>query len=569
MVEPFLDSIAVDGSVQSTEGFIGSGAQLTDIPQHATLNGFMPNPGGNVNSTDTIQSGMEKLEYKVNHIQWAASPTVTGTLTLTGNATIRGTAAATSITLGSDTGYNSRIYFQNNSKVRNAYSLETNGDLTKFISYDSSESTINTVFSIDNVANNGLFRIGKGFSVADDGASPNGNCFERVFVVTFPDATANQKVDLILGNADIGGYLEVSISSSWTNANAAGRITKAYSLGTSPGGSIWQQSTRYSEVIGTTGASFAISDVTWDSTNTRYRIQISHSASTGNYAVIRVRGMFGHNDYDNYLATMTVSSIYTTDTTVFPTPSISFINNVSLDASTGLTIASGAPSTTTSTLYNVSGTLYFNGSAVDTGINANALTIGNGLSGGSFNGSSATTIAVSAANNTANATYYPLFATSQGTAVSLGTQSTLTYNPSLGALTIPGTLTVAGTAATFGSNTSQAPYFTINGAAGYNRCLAFDTAMSNRWVMFADNAAEAGSNAGSNFELGAYTDAGAYIDAPLYIIRAANGGLYIPTNRTLTCGPVSATGTITATTFSGSGASLTNLPAANSLAPQP
>lgn len=126
---------------------------------------------------------------------------------------------------------------------------------------------------------------------------------------------------------------------------------------------------------------------------------------------------------------------------------ISINRPLSLAASNGIAIADGAPGTTTDKLYQVGHTLYFNGTALSTGgggTTTNALTIGNGLSGGSFNGSSAVTIAVSAANNTTAASYFPLFATSQGTSVALGTNSGLTFNPSTGALgSVSHTLTVA------------------------------------------------------------------------------------------------------------------------------
>ncbi len=80
-------------------------------------------------------------------------------------------------------------------------------------------------------------------------------------------------------------------------------------------------------------------------------------------------------------------------------------------------------------------TIALGSSNVITANTTNLLTIGNGLSGTSFNGSSAVTIAVSAANNTTAATYYPVFATSQGIAVNLGTGTNLTFNPSTGVLT--------------------------------------------------------------------------------------------------------------------------------------
>ena len=66
MTQPILDSVTVDGSVEAT-GFIGSGAQITDIPQSATLDGFASITGGAVVETDTIQAAIEKIEYKVNN----------------------------------------------------------------------------------------------------------------------------------------------------------------------------------------------------------------------------------------------------------------------------------------------------------------------------------------------------------------------------------------------------------------------------------------------------------------------------------------------------------------------
>ena len=64
------------------------------------------------------------------------------------------------------------------------------------------------------------------------------------------------------------------------------------------------------------------------------------------------------------------------------------------------------------------------------------------------NAATATTaINVSAANNTTNATYYPVFSTTQGTSVALGTDSTFTFNPSTGILTAT-SFTGAGTGLT-------------------------------------------------------------------------------------------------------------------------
>lgn len=67
MTKQIKDSLAVDGEVTATT-FKGSGSQLTGIPQHATLDGFTAVSGGAIVPTDTIQSGIQKLEYKVNNI---------------------------------------------------------------------------------------------------------------------------------------------------------------------------------------------------------------------------------------------------------------------------------------------------------------------------------------------------------------------------------------------------------------------------------------------------------------------------------------------------------------------
>lgn len=60
----------------------------------------------------------------------------------------------------------------------------------------------------------------------------------------------------------------------------------------------------------------------------------------------------------------------------------------------------------------------------------------------------------------------------------------------------------------------------INGAAGTNRRLFFQTGGSNVWALYADSSAQSGSNAGSLLEIGRYSDAGAYLDSPVTINRA-------------------------------------------------
>lgn len=61
---------------------------------------------------------------------------------------------------------------------------------------------------------------------------------------------------------------------------------------------------------------------------------------------------------------------------------------------------------------------------------------------------------------------------------------------------------------------------TINGAAGTYREVLFDTASTLRWRVATNTAAESGSNAGSDFQVNAYSDAGSLLSTPLTITRS-------------------------------------------------
>jgi hypothetical protein len=61
---------------------------------------------------------------------------------------------------------------------------------------------------------------------------------------------------------------------------------------------------------------------------------------------------------------------------------------------------------------------------------------------------------------------------------------------------------------------------TVNGAAGNNRRVDYSTAGSLRWRMGANNTAEGGANAGSDFFINAYNDTGSVLATPFAINRA-------------------------------------------------
>lgn len=78
-----------------------------------------------------------------------------------------------------------------------------------------------------------------------------------------------------------------------------------------------------------------------------------------------------------------------------------------------------------------------------------------------------------------------------------------------------------------GTNDASYVSLDINGSAAFGRMLRYQTAGVTRWEVGADNAAESGSNAGSNYDLNRYSDAGSYVDTPFSINRAT-GAIYMP-----------------------------------------
>lgn len=113
------------------------------------------------------------------------------------------------------------------------------------------------------------------------------------------------------------------------------------------------------------------------------------------------------------------------------------------------------------------------------------------------------------------------------------TTNPATISAPLSAFTAQGTITV--------QPTSGAATLYLTAAAGQGKQLRFDTTgTGDRWVMQSTSTAESGSNAGSDFELRAYSDTGVYLDSPMLITRS-NSNIALTGNVTLTNGALSGT----------------------------
>lgn len=66
----------------------------------------------------------------------------------------------------------------------------------------------------------------------------------------------------------------------------------------------------------------------------------------------------------------------------------------------------------------------------------------------------------------------------------------------------------------------------LNGAVATNQIIDFKKAGLSRWQFRCNNAAESGSNAGSDIQLDRYNDAGSYVDTPFVISRLTGSAVF-------------------------------------------
>ena len=151
--------------------------------------------------------------------------------------------------------------------------------------------TIGSGYATTSNATNGLNVEG---AIQAAGYLTGSNSFEKLLGVSFPNGTANLAANIQFGNLSFWGYIEVEVTGTYSNQNAAGKLTKLFAVGTNVGNLIYNNVSRIADVIGTISDSIAIGDFAWNAANSNYIIPISHIGSLGNDYTIRVR-MFTHS----------------------------------------------------------------------------------------------------------------------------------------------------------------------------------------------------------------------------------------------------------------------------------
>lgn len=152
---------------------------------------------------------------------------------------------------------------------------------------------------------------------------------------TTAQGTNNEKIDIIFPNQTFRGYIDVTIVGGFDFGNSVGTITKRFTLQCVQGGAIHSQTTRYTEVLGPIRDVMAMSDITWDAANSRFRIQIAEVPSSyGNSYSVFIEAQ--HTDLGSaFTQGATLGTVYSTDTTVFPLPVVTYQGSLAVGTSGG------------------------------------------------------------------------------------------------------------------------------------------------------------------------------------------------------------------------------------------
>lgn len=332
-----FDNGSAVGIFTSAPGFVTPGRGVLSL--NGSSNSLMEFQAGGAFKSYLYQSGTNFEIYDTNAILFSVSGSERMRITSSGNVGIGTTTAnyRTQIeTTGADvfltkntssTSFNRSFFYNNNnvgiqflnfgsayasgtefnvgvngsviqSNTTSAFAVGTSGAYPLLLGTNGTErmrilsggnvgiGTTSPAYKTDIVGN---LRFSTGYLNSD-------NCFERVFsdAIVFANGTANLAADVILGNSNFWGYIEVEVTSTFNNQSSPGKLTKIFAAGVTPNNNIYANESRVSDAMGPVPNNVAIGDLSWDATNSRYRIPISHIVSTGNTYTVKVR-MFTAN----------------------------------------------------------------------------------------------------------------------------------------------------------------------------------------------------------------------------------------------------------------------------------
>ena len=120
-----------------------------------------------------------------------------------------------------------------------------------------------------------------------------------------------------------GGNIEVELTGTWSYAPNFGSLKKLFSFAGNATGTIYENTSRITEALGSIADQFTIGEWRWDAGTSTWRLPIVHRTSAGNPIAIRLKA-FSQNALgrDNIKGAV-VSAVYTTDQTVYPAATVS------------------------------------------------------------------------------------------------------------------------------------------------------------------------------------------------------------------------------------------------------
>ncbi|MHC0446360.1 hypothetical protein ACWA1F_13200 [Flavobacterium sp. 3-218] len=143
-----------------------------------------------------------------------------------------------------------------------------------------------------------------------------GNSFEFTLAsLSFPNGVANQAVNIQFPDVPIWGWIEITITSSYSNQLSTGKLTKRFEIGrnTPAQGGYFVQKTEIPAAFGSVATQWHIGEFNKDTNS----IPIYHLVSTSNRLTIKIEGVLTDSNAVNTIKTSTVISAIETITSPF------------------------------------------------------------------------------------------------------------------------------------------------------------------------------------------------------------------------------------------------------------
>ncbi|HEY0098514.1 MAG TPA: hypothetical protein VGB76_06125 [Pyrinomonadaceae bacterium] len=163
-------------------------------------------------------------------------------------------------------------------------------------------------------------------TVKAEAFSVGGASGEKTFSLLWSNDVANQKVQVYWpANTQVDGIFEITVTGHYWYSNSNGGIRKRIVINGRNIGVINMQQSEVPFRLGFTGSSDTISNIMWDAANSRYYFIVSNLDNKQNGITIHVKSITPGATAANAEA-MSMTPIYTTDTTAYPQLYTSFMS---------------------------------------------------------------------------------------------------------------------------------------------------------------------------------------------------------------------------------------------------